>query len=1038
MADFRIQVVVDPSRAVPGARAVRNELQGVENAADRVRRNIAAAFAFIGASALIRSLSGVADAYTNVQNRLRTVTSGQQELADVTSELFAISNRTRVAFEATAELYARVGLAARDLGLSQRQTLQFTESLNQAVQLSGASAAEAQAGLIQLSQGLASGALRGDELNSVLEQLPVVADVIADSLGVTRGQLRELGADGRITADIVIDAFAQAREELEDRFGQAVPTLSQAFVVLQNNVFQAVGAFDQAAGITAGLSTVILALAENLDTAAVAAAALGAVLLTRVAGPAVIAALTALRGPIFALTLAMQSGTLAAFTFGGALSALRGALALIIANPIVAVVAALGAAATALTLVRDRGERVEAQNRFIAETTQEVRAAYSGAADEAGRLSDELARTTRLEILAQLDDAVSEFESDARRLGGTLGLLRDQVDFAFGDEIAVQQIEAFQQAIQDGTLDVQQFQQFISRLGEEFPRLERGALTAIELSRAFEETRNNVDFLEALLRELAGTATAADRALLGVGQSARDAAGAVTLLSSAATSATASLRTLQGFVPELARAARVQAELETAQQAVTAGTAQLQRRLDAGTISLDQYVSGVEELNDAYERAIPEIDGTAEAQRRASEELERFTNDARLAALDDRSRALEIERQRYEDLAASLTEAGASQSDLDAATQAYQQSVAIINQRFDEMAQSGGGAASSVEDLNRVVEEANGGVTALAERITNLRVALEGGLISQQQFNQELRDTALQLLELQIQSGEGTFADGFLLQLGRMQQGIQSFRSSAGQLFGDFFNNFTSGFANAIAGALTGTQSLGDALRNVASQALGQLLAGLIQLGIRFVINATLGRALATAANAAASAQAAALAAAWAPAAALASLATVGTNSAAAIAALTTTTAVATGLASVPRFQDGGLFSGVGGPREDRNLALISNGEFIVNAAATRRNLALLESINAGRTVSPARSMASAASAGAQPSGGTVVVIEPVSTAPGVVQRVEQISEDRVRIIAEEVVEDMADEVVGGAIENPNSRTSRSLARSTNAGRRNR
>jgi len=265
MVQVRIEVIIDPKRAVPETKKVRAEIDKTENAADKLRKTIRNAFAVIGVGLLVRELGQAADAFTNVQNRIRTVVEGEAALAEVTSELFDIANRTRLAFDATAEVYARTALAAKDLGISQEQTLRFTESLNQAVTLSGAAAEEARAGLIQLSQGLASGALRGDELRSVLEQLPAVADVIAKSLGVTRGRLRELGAEGKITSEIILTAFEEAREELDERFGKAVPTLGQSFTVLRNNIVEAIGSLDQATGTSAILSQTIIFLSNNVD-----------------------------------------------------------------------------------------------------------------------------------------------------------------------------------------------------------------------------------------------------------------------------------------------------------------------------------------------------------------------------------------------------------------------------------------------------------------------------------------------------------------------------------------------------------------------------------------------------------------------------------------------------------------------------------------------------------------------------------------------------------------------------------------------------
>ena len=317
MVDFIIRVIVDPSAAARGTRDVERNLNRVENSADRLRQTITRAFAFVGIAAGIRQLVLLTDQFTLLQNRLRTVTADTTQLAVVTDELFAVANRTRGAFRSTAEIYARAGLAARNLGVTQQELLQVTESLNQAVILSGAGAQEANNALIQLSQGLASNTLRGDELRSVLEQLPVVADVIAESLGVTRGELRELGAEGQISAEIIINAFAEAREDLEERFGRTVPTIAQSFVILNNNLIRIIGTFNESSGAAQLVSQAIILLAENLDSViesvSTAVIVLGTVFALQ-AIPAVIAGirslistLIALRAAFFALQIPIVS-----------------------------------------------------------------------------------------------------------------------------------------------------------------------------------------------------------------------------------------------------------------------------------------------------------------------------------------------------------------------------------------------------------------------------------------------------------------------------------------------------------------------------------------------------------------------------------------------------------------------------------------------------------------------------------------------------------------------------------------------------------
>lgn len=287
MADFNIRVKVDSAKAEDGLKRVSKATNNVEKSADKLRSTLTRAIALIGVGAGVREVVQLADTYTNLQNRLRVVTKSQEELTTATEDLFQIAQDTRSNFEATAEVYSRLALSAGELGVTQKELTQFTRSLNKAVAISGATSAEASAGLIQLSQGLASGALRGDELRSVLEQLPAVAQVIAKGLGVTIGQLRTLGAEGKITADTIFRAFANAREEIDERFGKTLPTVAQAFEQLKNAAVKTFGELNQASG---GLQLVVNAiqfLAENLDTVIELALKLGFVIGTILAARAI-------------------------------------------------------------------------------------------------------------------------------------------------------------------------------------------------------------------------------------------------------------------------------------------------------------------------------------------------------------------------------------------------------------------------------------------------------------------------------------------------------------------------------------------------------------------------------------------------------------------------------------------------------------------------------------------------------------------------------------------------------------------------------
>ena len=186
--------------------------------------------------------------------------------------------------------------------------LNFTESLNQAVTISGATAEEAQGALVQLSQGIAATELRGQELRSVLEQLPFVAQVIADHFDVARGSLIKLGEQGKISAGAILEAFRNAREEIGERFARIIPTISQSFTVFRNNLVGYIGRVNESLGATRVLSQLIIGLSGNLDTVGMAAQSLAFILGVVLARRAIPTLISAVR----ALTVAVISNPLGA------------------------------------------------------------------------------------------------------------------------------------------------------------------------------------------------------------------------------------------------------------------------------------------------------------------------------------------------------------------------------------------------------------------------------------------------------------------------------------------------------------------------------------------------------------------------------------------------------------------------------------------------------------------------------------------------------------------------------------------------------
>lgn len=264
MATQTIRIIVEErgsKQAAQGLRGIAREATAGDKALGLLRKALAA----VGVGLAVREYVRLSDAYQTLQNRLRIVTDSEQARLAVTRELVDIATQTYSSLEATGELYARLALNTRQLGIEQKDVLTVTKALNQAVILSGAGVREASNALIQLSQGLASNSLRGDELRAVLEQLPFVADIIAQKLGVARGAIRLLAFRGEIDAKTVVDAFLEASDSIDEQFSQLEPTIGQAFQSLQTQLTAAVGEFNAATGASTGLANAILTIANNVE-----------------------------------------------------------------------------------------------------------------------------------------------------------------------------------------------------------------------------------------------------------------------------------------------------------------------------------------------------------------------------------------------------------------------------------------------------------------------------------------------------------------------------------------------------------------------------------------------------------------------------------------------------------------------------------------------------------------------------------------------------------------------------------------------------
>lgn len=252
------------------------------------------------ATGLLKDVTDTADAFSNLAARIKLSTGEGAAFEQGFARVQQVALGTHSALESTGTLFARLLQAGKEFNLTQQDALGLTQSINQAVQLSGGSAQAADAAVTQLIQGLQSGVLRGEEFNSVMEQAPRLALALANGLGVTTGELRKMAQQGQLSTKVVIDALKGQSTALQEEFGKLPATVGRAITDLQTQWTLFVGGLNDSTGATSYVAQGINAIANNLDSLARVAGLAGAALTASLA----VQGATALRAYAAEATLA--------------------------------------------------------------------------------------------------------------------------------------------------------------------------------------------------------------------------------------------------------------------------------------------------------------------------------------------------------------------------------------------------------------------------------------------------------------------------------------------------------------------------------------------------------------------------------------------------------------------------------------------------------------------------------------------------------------------------------------------------------------
>lgn len=246
---------------VPAASKAQKAVGGVSTASGALNKVLGITAGLLSAREILQA----AESWTTLNNRLKLVTDSTDAFNSAQESIFRIAQETRQGLTATAELYQRIAANQKELNLTGKETADIVQTINQALVVSGTAGAGAEAALVQLGQAFASGTLRGEELNSILEQAPALAQAIAAGMGVTVGQLRALGAEGVLTAEAVVQSLQNQGQAVEDQFNTMAPTVSGALTQLDNSFIQLIGRMDESTGASANASEAISDLAAILS-----------------------------------------------------------------------------------------------------------------------------------------------------------------------------------------------------------------------------------------------------------------------------------------------------------------------------------------------------------------------------------------------------------------------------------------------------------------------------------------------------------------------------------------------------------------------------------------------------------------------------------------------------------------------------------------------------------------------------------------------------------------------------------------------------
>jgi len=473
----------------------------------KMAQSLVAPMAGIGAVLGARELAALADTWSDLNSRVRLAAGGVEQGNQVMERLGEVARRTYSSLEETAEGYLANATTLKELGYSTSQTLDFTESLNNALVVSGAKGQRAASVMDALSKAMALGKLSGDNLNTVIASGGRVAEALAEGLGVGVNQLRALGSQGKITGRDVVQALSSQMEKLR-REAEAMPaTISDGIQLLRNALLQYVGNADQATGVSAKISEALVIMADNFDKTADVALQLAAVIAGALIGRSLARMISTL-GLAGSALVRFTQALAAARTMAGLGMAFAGLASA--AGPVGMLIG--GALVSSLIAFSSASADASGGARTYAEALEEVERRAEGVAEKVENAAQAIDEKKKNQLAAGLEDAKRAADEARQAVDDLFEHLFSSVNLDIVPPEQIKQLEDLRKGLNDGTISAEDAERAIYKLANSNPNFQAVANSFSPLLTTLWKAIAAVDLLQGKMDAMASAGNIEDRA----------------------------------------------------------------------------------------------------------------------------------------------------------------------------------------------------------------------------------------------------------------------------------------------------------------------------------------------------------------------------------------------------------------------------------------------------------------------------------------------------------------------------------------------